>query len=218
MSERVTIVMEPRDKTSKEENGRLRRQGFTPCVFYGPELKEAVSGKLNTATLEKILCSGSWETTRLNVQVPSGEEEMCLIRELQRHPLTGKLVHVDLMRLLKGHKITVNVPIHIHGREQCQGLKDGGVLDHIRDVEIETTPVNIPDSIIVDISALNLGDSIHLRDLNFGENVELLSDPDEVAAIILIPRSVDETALEETEEKEVEVLAKGKAAKAEAEE
>lgn len=217
MSELVTIVMEPRNKGSKGENGRLRQEGYTPCVFYGPELSEAVPGKLETAVLQRVISSGRWETMRLMLKLPSGAEEMCLIRELQRHPLTGKLVHVDFFRLIKGRKITVKIPVQVHGRDQCPGLKDGGVLEHMHEIEVETTPVDMPDSIIVDVSALKLGESIHVRDIKLGEHVALLSDPDEIIALVMIPRSVDETAVEAGEEKEVEVLAKGKAAKAEEE-
>ena len=216
MSERVTIVMEPREKGSRGANGRLRQSGFTPCVFYGPEVPESVPGKLETLAIERILSAGLWETTRLMVKLPSGEEEMCLIRELQRHPLTGKPLHIDLLRLIKGRKITVKIPVHIHGRDQSPGVKDGGVLEHVHDIEVETTPMNMPESIVIDISHLNLGDAIHLRDVNLGENVTLLADPDEVAVLVMVPRVAEESVDElEEEEKEVEVLAKGKAAKAE---
>jgi large subunit ribosomal protein L25 len=136
---------------------------------------------------------------------------MCILREVQRNPLTGKLVHLDFMRLLKGRKITVNVPVRINGRENCAGLKDGGVLENLHEIEVETLPMSIPEFIDVDVSNLALGDMIHVRDLDLGD-LTVLADPDEVVAIVAIPRAVAEEIGGEV--KEVEVLAKGKAAKA----
>jgi len=204
--------MEPRTKSGKGATERLRASGFTPCVFYGPELNEPVVGKVSTALVEKLLASSHWETMRITLKLPSGGEEMSIIREVQRHPLTGKLVHIDFMRLLKERKIVVNVPIRINGRESCAGLKDGGVLESMREIEIETLPMSIPNFIDVDVSNLALGDIIHVKDLNLSD-MTVLADPDEVVAIVSIPRGVEEES--GAEQKEVEVMAKGKAAKAE---
>ena len=215
MSERVTLVMEPREKSGKGENRRLRKAGWTPCVFYGPEVAESVLGKIASKSLERLLASGRWEAVRLTVKLPSGAEEMCLIREAQRDPLTGQPVHVDLLRLLRGRKIAVKVPVTVHGREVSPGLKDGGVLESVHELEVETLPMSIPESIVVDISALQLGQSLHVRDLVPGENVTFLADPDEVVAIVVVPRGVEEESSVEEEPAEVEVVAKGKAAKAE---
>lgn len=216
MSERVTIVMEPRVKSGKGAIRKLRREGFTPCVFYGPELSP-VAGKVNTGHLTRLLGAGHWETMRLSLKLPSGEEEMCIIREAQRNPLTGKLVHVDFMRLLKGRRVTVNVPVRVHGKEVCPGIKEGGVLENLHEIEIETLPMTIPEFIDIDISKLALGDMIHVKDLHLGEGLSLLADPEEVVAIVAIPKVVEEgVAGGDKEEKEVEVVGKGKSAKAEA--
>jgi large subunit ribosomal protein L25 len=150
---------------------------------------------------------------RISLKLPSGEEEMCIIREVQRNPLTGKLVHVDFMRLLKGRKVTVNVPVRVHGKETCPGIKEGGVLENLHEIEVETLPMTIPEFIDVDISNLALGDMIHVKDLDLGEGLSLLADPEEVVAIVAVPKVVEEGTA--GEEKEVEVVAKGKAAKAE---
>jgi len=212
MSELVTIVMEPRTKSGKGATERLRASGFTPCVFYGPELSEPVVGKVSTAKIDKLLASSHWETMRITLKLPSGGEEMSIIREMQRHPLTGKLVHIDFMRLLKERKIVVNVPIRINGRENCAGVKEGGVLENMREIEVETLPMNIPAFIDVDVSNLALGDIIHVKDLGLSD-ITVLADPDEVVAIVAVPKVVEEGIV--AEEKEVEVMAKGKAAKAE---
>ncbi|MDR3264527.1 MAG: 50S ribosomal protein L25 [Synergistaceae bacterium] len=215
MSELVTLVMEPRTKTGKGATGRLRKAGSTPCVFYGPELKEPVVGSINTTQISRLLSARHWETMRITLKLPAGGEEMCIIREVQRHPLTGALVHLDFMRLLKDRKVTVNVPVRILGRETSPGIRDGGVLESLREIEVETLPMSIPEYIDIDVSGLALGGMIHVRDLVLSGDLSVLADPEEVAVIIAMPRNVEESAEAGEEPKEVEVVAKGKAAKAE---
>ena len=213
MSELVTIVMEHREKSSPGALSALRGAGFVPCVYYGPEVEEAIAGKIDVSQITKLLRGAHWETMRLNLRLPDGGEEMCLIREVQRHVLTGRIIHVDFMRLIRGRKITVRVPIEIIGQDKSPGIKEGGMVDHVKDIEIETTPVNMPSSIVIDISALGINDAVHVRDIP-AKDYEINSDTNEVVALILPPRSEEEPA-SETEQKEVEVVAKGKAAKGE---
>ena len=146
--------------------------------------------------------------------LPDGTEEMCIIREVQVNPLTDCPLHVDFLRLIKGRKITVNIPIEVLGRESAPGVKDGGVLETLREVEVETLPMSIPDVLTVDVSALQIGDAIHVRDLALPEGVELKADPDEIVAVVVMSRGVGESAAAEGEEPaDVEVVAKGKAAR-----
>lgn len=214
MANIVTLVMESREKTGKGENGRIRRAGYVPCIIYGPEIKENIKGKINMREIEKIL-AGRWESARLNVKLPDGSEELCIIREAQRHPITDMPLHIDFLHLVKGRKITIKVPVEVIGREDSQGVKDGGVLEFTHELEIETLPMSIPDVIEVDVSSLNVGDAIHVKDLKLPENVEVLADPDEIVANVVTSRGIEETAPEEeqTAAADVEVVAKGKAAK-----
>jgi large subunit ribosomal protein L25 len=181
------------------------------CVFYGPELEEPVIGKTDSVILSKHLRAGHWRTMRVNLRLPDGGEEMALIREVQRHPLSGQLLHVDFMRLLKGRRITVNVPVEIVGQAKSPGVKEGGVVEHVREIEVETLPTNIPEKVVVDVSELTLNSSIHIKDLAISD-VEILLDPEEVVVSVVLPRA--ETAEEEAPH-EVEVVTKGKASKGE---
>ena len=218
MADIVTLVMESREKTGKGENGRIRRAGFVPCIIYGPEIKENIKGTVNMRELERIL-AGHWETTRLNVKLPDGSEELCIIREAQRHPITDMPLHVDFLHLVRGRKITVKIPVEVVGREDSQGVKDGGVLEFTHELEVETLPMSIPDVITVDVSGLNVGDAIHVKDLKLPENVEVLADPEEIVANVVTSRGVEEAEPEEEAPAaaDVEVVAKGKAAKEDAE-
>ncbi|MBR6902170.1 MAG: 50S ribosomal protein L25 [Synergistaceae bacterium] len=219
MADIVTLVMESREKTGKGENGRIRRAGYVPCIIYGPEIKENITGKVNMREIEKIL-AGRWESTRLNVKLPDGREELCIIREAQRHPLTDMPLHVDFLHLVRGRKINVKIPVEVVGREESQGVKDGGVLEFTHELEVETLPMSIPDVITVDVSGLNVGDAIHVKDLKLPENVSALADPEEVIAIVVTSRGIEDAVPEEEETAaaDVEVVAKGKAAKEDEEE
>ncbi len=214
MADIVTIVMESRTKSGKRENGRIRRAGYVPCVIYGPEISPNIIGKVNMREIERIL-AGRWESTRLNVKLPDGREELCIIREAQRNPLNDMPLHIDFLHLVRGRKINVNIPVEITGREASQGIKDGGVLEAIHELEVETLPMSIPDVITVDVSGLNIGDAIHVKDLALPENVTALADPEEVVAIVVTSRGVEEAAPEEEAPAaaDVEVVAKGKASK-----
>lgn len=190
-----------------------------PCIIYGPEIKENITGKVNMREIEKIL-AGRWESTRLNVKLPDGREELCIIREAQRHPLTDMPLHVDFLHLVRGRKINVKIPVEVVGREESQGVKDGGVLEFTHELEVETLPMSIPDVITVDVSGLNVGDAIHVKDLKLPENVSALADPEEVIAIVVTSRGIEDAVPEEEETAaaDVEVVAKGKAAKEDEEE
>ncbi len=218
MAEIVTLVMESREKTGKGENHRLRKAGYVPCIIYGPEIQENIKGKLNARDVQKVL-AGRWESARFSVKLPSGEDELCIIREAQRHPLTDAPLHIDFLHLVRGKKIKMNIPVEVVGAEDSQGIKDGGVLEATHELEVETLPMSIPDVIKVDVSGLNVGDAIHAKDLVLPEGVELMVEPDEVVAIIVTSRGVEDAAPEEEQPAaaDVEVVAKGKAAKEEAE-
>jgi large subunit ribosomal protein L25 len=191
----------------------MRIAGFVPCVYYGPEVKETIMGKIDYLQIAKLLRGAHWGAMRINLRLPDSSEEMCLIREVQRNVITGKISHVDFMRLISGRKITVNVPVEIIGQDKSPGIKDGGIVDHVKGLEIETTPINMPESIVIDISDLGINGSIHVKDIPARE-YEIITDPNEVVVSILPPRLDDETSTG-AEQKEVEVVVKGKAAKGE---
>ncbi|MBQ7262476.1 MAG: 50S ribosomal protein L25 [Synergistaceae bacterium] len=217
MSERVALAMEPRTERGKGAVGRLRKEGWTPCVLYGPGLEENVHGKLETRALQRVL-SGRWESLRLSVKTPGGGEEMCIIREAQRDPMTGLPLHVDFLRLVKDRKIDVAVPVETVGRDRSPGVKDGGVLEAMRELQVSALPMDIPDAIQVDVSSLRVGDAIHVKDLALPSGVEALAGPDEIVAVVATSRGVQEAeAGEEPSAADVEVVAKGKAAKEDAE-
>ncbi len=214
MSEMVKIVLEPREEKGKQASIKVRNSGYIPCVVYGPDYIESLPGKVKAVEINRILAAARWETLALQVAFPGGKDEMCLMREVQRDILNGKILHIDFVQLVKGHRINVDIPVVLIGREECPGVKLGGVIDHLlREISMEVLPGQIPESIVVDVSALGLGEQIQVQDLPVPEEAEVLADPEDVVVAVMIPRGVDEDEDEDVaadEDMEVEVVGKGK--------
>lgn len=128
-----------------------------------------------------------------------GAEEQVVLKALKRHPFKPRLLHADFMRINANEKLTMRVPLHFLGETKSQGLKDGGVLSKlITDVEISCLPRDLPEFISVDISGLNIGDSIHLSQVQLPEKVEFLHALDEDHDQVVV--SIHEPAAEEIDE------------------
>ena len=213
MSEMLKVVLEAREEKGKQACRKLRPEGYTPCVLYGPGYRESVPGKVKTSSVAKVAASGRWETTTMMVTLPDGAEEMAIMREIQKDAITDKILHIDFLQLVKGHKITVNVPVELLGRDVCEGVKLGGIIDHLyREISMEVLPSQIPNSVEIDVSSLGLGENIQVKDLPVPEGATVLTDEEEVVVAVIIPRGVSEDEEEEAAEgAEVEVVAKGKA-------
>jgi len=212
MSELLKVTLEAREKGGKQEASRLRAQGYVPAVFYGRGYPDSVPVKVKSRDILPALNSGHWETYRLEVALPDGKTEMALMRDVQRDFLNGNLLHVDFYQLVSGQKVQVKVPVEILNRESCPGVKAGGILEQLfHEVAIEVLPREIPDVLTVDVRNLALGEEIRLRDLVLPESAELVDDADLPVVVAAEPRAEETAPAEETERKEVEVLAKGKA-------
>jgi large subunit ribosomal protein L25 len=223
-SSSVKLTLKKREKTGKEVSKKLRAGGVIPAVFYGPELGEAVPVIVEAKNVLPYANSAHWETVRIDATLPDGREEMCLMRDIQRDPLTGDVLHIDFLQLLSGHKVYVNVPVEVTGRDHCVGVKQGGVFEQIlHELEMYVLPKEIPDSIIVDVSGLGIEDAVYVKDLSLPESAAIEQDPESAVVMVTyatmpeLPEEEEEEAAEE-EEMEVEVVGKGKAKEEEDEE
>ncbi len=189
-----SIVVEKRSEKGKAHVRRLRRSGKLPAVIYG-EVEEPQPIQVDEHQFELYLKRGhSLITLKLN-----GNEQRAVVREVQRHPVTSKILHVDFMVVRQGHKINMVVPVRLEGTPI--GIKEGGRLYELTtDLNINVLPKDIPDEIVINVEELSLGDTIRVKDVQL-EGVELLDDPDEVICRIETPKIVEE---EEVEEEEVE--------------
>jgi large subunit ribosomal protein L25 len=178
-----------RTTSGKGISRRLRKNGLTPAVFYGPKV-QAVLLTVNSSDLMKIL-KGKEENIFINLLIANGStmEKFTLIKELQIDPLSGKFLHVDFCEIDMEHAITVDVPIHFKG--QAIGIDNGGDLHHIkREIKVSCLFTVLPEFVEVDISGLDIGDSIKVQDIKLPEGVNVLDPHDMIIASVSAPRAV----------------------------
>ncbi|MCX7828934.1 MAG: 50S ribosomal protein L25 [Thermanaerothrix sp.] len=211
MKERVKVQFHDRDGLGKGACRKLRGEGMIPAVVYGPSYEAGVAGYVNAKEVQAVCASESWETTVIELAV-NGKQEMALIKEIQRHPLTRDLVHLDFLQMVKDHKVRVQIPVHLHGKDVCAGVKQGGVLEQYHyELVAEVFPEDIPERVDIDVRSLEMGGEVRISDLQFGPKVHWVLPQDTVVVAVSSPEEEAESA--EGEPREVEVLAKGKAKK-----
>jgi large subunit ribosomal protein L25 len=205
----IDIRLEYRENLGKNRSKRLRKEGYLPAVFYGPDYKEAVPVKVSVDEILPHIHSSHWKTLMFNVIFPDGKKEMAMIRDYQRDPISRQVLHIDFYQLVKGHRVLVAVPIVLINRESCLGVKKGGVLiQSLHELEMEVLPTEMPDEIHVDIAGLDVGDSLRISDINLPESALVSVDlEDTVVQIVEAVEEVEEEAAEEVE-REVEVIGK----------
>jgi large subunit ribosomal protein L25 len=168
---------------------RLRKDGMTPAVFYGPKA-EPVLLSVNSSDLKKIL-RGKEENIFINLLIGNGGqmEKFTLIKELQIDPVSRKFLHVDFYEIDMEHAITLDVPIHFKG--QAIGVENGGDLHHIRrEIKVSCLFTVLPEFVEVDISGLNIGDSIKVQDIELPDGVNVLDPQDTIIASVTAPKAV----------------------------
>ncbi len=164
---------EPRSDTGKGASRRLRHAGKVPAIMYGGG-KDPESLTLSLNEVIRNLENEAFYSHILNVKVGSAKTR-AVLRDLQRHPSRPIIMHMDLLRVSESEKIKMNVPLHFTGEDLAPGVKAGGLVSHeLVEVEIECLPRDLPEYIDIDISALEIGDSLHLSDLVVPEGVTVL--------------------------------------------
>ena len=175
MSEQVNLNAENREVEGKSSSRQLRRAGSVPAVIYGGKEEP-----LRISILEKDIAKASevpgFATQILSISI-SGKEQNVIVKEIQRHPATQRVLHADLMRVDPDTKISISVPVRFINEDKCVGVKmHGGVVSHlINDIDITCLASNLPEYIEVDVEALDIGDSIFLSALILPEGVEIPS-------------------------------------------
>lgn len=193
---------------------RLRRQGVIPAVAYGPGIEKPLNLALKKGDFLKLFREVSESTPLTLVVTDDGGRElfrhMAFIKMVQYDKVTDEVKHVDFYVPESHHKMRINVPIHTVGK--AVGVEKGGLLEIVHhEVVVEALPDKIPETIEVDISHLELGHSIRVKDVKLPEGVRILLDPEDVLVTVLVPRGLEvETTITVPETSEPEVLKKGK--------
>ena len=196
----------------KNDARRARREGMVPITVYGGGA-ETVAAMAPARELAAILRSESGRNTIFTISVDGVGETEVMFHDRQIDPIKGRLIHADLARLVKGQKIEVTVPLHLVGEPFGVREKQGVLEQTVREIDIRCEPREIPDSLDVDVSNLDVHDVLHVSDIQVGAAIEILTDAELVIATIGIVKEEElaaATPVEGEEPAEPEVIGKGK--------
>jgi large subunit ribosomal protein L25 len=206
MSDVHTLVAEAKDRAGKGAARAARRAGRVPAVIYGAK-KAPVMISLAPRDLDREISGGGFFATLYDVQV-ADKKERVLARDLQLHPVNDRPLHVDFLRVSASTEVTVQVPCSFNNEEESPGLKRGGVLNIVRyELELVCRADAIPQQIDVDLTGLEIGDSVHISEVTLPEGVQpTITDRDFTVASIAAPSVMTEEAEEDEEGEEGEDL------------
>ncbi|MDD5561603.1 MAG: 50S ribosomal protein L25 [Candidatus Omnitrophica bacterium] len=217
--EEIFLEAELRDAKGSAKARELRNSGYLPSVVYFHG-KEALSIKFPKSTLLKLVHQHHLESVIINLKIKDDKKAKgrpCLVKEIQYDPVSEDIMHVDFNEISLTEAIKVNVSIEVKG--EAVGVKqEGGSLEHILwEIEVECLPTNIPKNIEVDISALKMGEVIHVKDIVFPAGVKPLNDPDAIVLHVVEPmkEEVPVEAVEGEDKQEPEVIKEKKEVPAE---
>ncbi|HEU5132954.1 MAG TPA: 50S ribosomal protein L25 [Pyrinomonadaceae bacterium] len=204
------VQAKQRDGRGKNDARRARREGMVPITIYGGGA-ETVAAVAPLRDLAAILRTEAGRNTIFTVEVDGVGATEVMFHDRQIDPVKGRLIHADLTRLVKGQKIEVTVPLHLSGEPVGVKEKQGVLEQIIREVQIRCEPREIPDSIDIDVSHLDVHDLLHVSDIKVAEGIEILTDADQVIATVgIVKEEVEAPVVGEGEEPaEPEVIGKG---------
>ncbi len=197
--EQKTLAAQMRQHYGSRESRRLRRSGKIPAVVYGPSTPKGLIIDAHEFNTKFITIS---ESTIISLQI-DGDSHDVLIRDYQEDTISGAITHLDFYEIERGKTLRTNVGLHLAGT--AIGVREGGILESfVHELEVECLPKDLPEHIEVGITALEIGHSIHVRDIHAQAGVEILNSPDQVVCTIAHKRAEVEEAPEEVEVEAVE--------------
>ncbi len=216
----IVITVEKRTEAGKSAVRKLRREGMVPAVLYGGD-KDAVAISVEEEAIKELLKQGAGGNTIFLLKLKGAKEERrAMIKDYQADPISGRFLHFDFIRVTRGQKLTVSVPVELTG--DSIGVRLGGRTDFVtRELDVEVLPREMIDKIVIDITDLDIGSSVRVEDL-VGElppSAKFLEDLNRVVLLVEAPRKVEEEVEEEeiegeelltTEMAEPELIKKGK--------
>ena len=203
MADIVSLAAEPRERAGKGAARATRRAGRIPAVIYGNK-ETPIMISIHPIDLMHQIRGGGFFSSVYEIEA-EGNKHRVLPRDIQLHPVTDQPLHVDFMRFSKSTRLVVEVSVVFLGEEDCHGLRQGGVLNIVRHaIEMRASPDQIPESIKIDLSSYNIGDSVHISSVKLPDDVELtITDRDFTVATIAAPTvnvEVEETDVEDAGE------------------
>ncbi len=207
MSDALTLPAELRERAGKGASRELRRTGRVPAVIYGGK-EQPTAIHIEERALLRQLGTGHFMNSIVMVEV-DGKPVRTIPKDVALHPVTDRPLHADFLRLSKDAKITVAVPVVFSNEDDSPGLKKGGVLNVVRhDLELVCESDKIPDEIVLDVTGLDIGDSIHISHVTLPEgSVSAITDRDFTIATIVAPSAMKQEATDAAEAAEAELAA-----------
>lgn len=192
MAIQLKINAQLRTESGRNAVKKIKQAGFVPAVIYGAK-DPARNLQINEREVSRLLGHATSESVLVEVKIQDGDTKTALIQEVQHHPVTGAIMHLDLHAVSMDELLTAEVAVETTG--EAAGVKTGGgVLEVIlRALEIECLPGDLPEAITVDVSALNIGDSIHVGALTLPKGVTVLNDAALTVVSVAAPTVVEET-------------------------
>jgi large subunit ribosomal protein L25 len=197
MSDIATLKAEPRERVGKGSARAARREGRVPAVIYGNK-QEPISITVAHNELMRLINRGGFLSSALDIEI-KGKKERVLPRDVQLHPVTDWPIHVDFLRLSRDATVNIFVPVHVVNQEASPGIKRGGVLNLVRhEVELTCPADAIPEHIVIDVTGLEVGDSVHISAVKLPEGVTpVIQDRDFTIATIQAPSGLKSEEAEE---------------------
>lgn len=192
----LAVAASKREGTGKKAMKALRKEGSIPAVLYGSGTNTNLSVK--PMAVRDLIYTPDFKLAELDID---GSKHKCFVKDIQFDPITDEIKHIDFLELITGQPVKVNVPVKYIG--ESPGVKVGGTLmTQMRSIKIKCTPENIVDHLELDISELELGSAIRVRDLNVPENIEVMSVAAAPVANVEVPRALKSAAAEADKEGE----------------
>ena len=200
--QQAKLEAQQRNTFGKQSARDLRKEGRVPAVLYG-RAQDTLAIQVNERTFKQFLRTYG-ENVIINMEVGAGDTETVIIKEIQRHPVDKqKLIHADFIRISLDEPVTSAVPVVIVGSPP--GVQEGGVLEiPLRQVTLHCLPMQMPNDITIDVSHLDIGDSVTVSELTLDEEIDIIDEPERTIAMVSQPRVQLEDELTEGEEGEGE--------------
>ena len=200
-SDRSTLKAAPREDFGSRASRRMRREGVVPGVVYSGG-SEAKPFQVSERDVRTVLSEGA---ALFDLEIDGSKAVPVVIKEQQHHPVRGSLQHLDLMQVNLKEAIQAEVAIELEGVDDAPGVRGGGVLEHVtREITVEALPAEIPDNICVDVSAMEINDTLSLAAVAVPDGVTFVAEePEEITIVTVSPPRVEEVAPEVEEEAEL---------------
>ena len=182
----IAIQGHRKQDSGKQEAKKIRRDGLVPAVMYKSGGGEATQFSIDPKLCRHLVYTSQFKLAEIEV---NGDKRRCIVKAIQFHPVTDDVVHIDFLELVPGVAFKATVPLRFEG--QAKGVKAGGkFLPKMRKVNILTTPENVVDEVIADISGMDMGDTIRVRDIQLPQGVQITNNSAIPIATIEVPRAL----------------------------